>query len=70
MNKALRTIVPQPVIRMARRAWAALTLRPMITAHVDREAFFSRAMFLLSTNGIDGDYVEFGRHTGQTFGMA
>src|SRR5579863_295668 len=70
MNHTLRKIVPQPVIRAARRLWAALTFSPMMTAFVDREAFFSRAMYLLSTNGIDGDYVEFGCHSGQTFGMA
>jgi hypothetical protein len=58
MNPALRKIVPQPIIRIARRAWATLTFSPMMTAYVDREAFFSRAMSLLSTNGIDGDYVE------------
>jgi hypothetical protein len=70
MNRTLRKTVPQTLIRVARRAWAALTFGPMMTAYVDREAFFSRAMFLLSTNGIDGDHAEFGCHSGQTFAMA
>jgi O-methyltransferase len=70
MNPTLRKTVPQPVIRIARRLWSMLTSSPMMTAFVDREAFFSRAMFVLSTNGIDGDYVEFGCHSGQTFAMA
>ena len=58
------------MIRVARRAWATFTFSPMMTAYVDREVFFSRAIFLLSTNGIGGDYVEFGCHSGQTFAMA
>jgi len=70
MNQTLRRIVPQPVIRMVRRAWSALSFSPMMTAYVDREAFFNHAMYLLSTNGINGDYVEFGCHSGQTFAMA
>lgn len=70
MNAALRKIVPQPVIRMARRLCVMFTSSPIMTAYVEREEFFSRAMFLLSTNGIQGDYVEFGCHSGQTFAMA
>lgn len=36
----------------------------------DRREFFRRAFIALGFNGIDGDYAEFGSHTGTTFGLA
>jgi len=36
----------------------------------DRREFFRRAWITLGFNGIDGDYAEFGCHSGRTFGLA
>jgi O-methyltransferase len=36
----------------------------------DRREFFRRAFIALGFNAIDGDYAEFGSHTGTTFGLA
>ena len=36
----------------------------------DRREFFRRAFIALGFNAIDGDYAEFGCHTGTTFGLA
>lgn len=36
----------------------------------DRREFFRRAFITLGFNAIDGDYAEFGCHTGTTFGLA
>lgn len=36
----------------------------------DRREFFRRAFIALGFNGIDGDYAEFGCHTGTTFSLA
>jgi O-methyltransferase len=36
----------------------------------DRREFYRRAFITLGFNAIDGDYAEFGCHTGTTFGLA
>jgi len=36
----------------------------------DRREFFRRAFITLGFNGIEGDYAEFGCHSGRTFNLA
>jgi hypothetical protein len=71
------TKLPTPLRRFAfqllapvRRVVWRLRRHPRYFEESDRRTFFRKAFYALHFNEIDGDYCEFGCHTGLTFGLA
>lgn len=60
--------------KLKKRATAYLirnfVLQRKVQEDIERNRFFYNAFRALTFNGIDGDYLEFGSHSGVTFGMA
>lgn len=50
--------------------FCAAYFQPEVQERVERERFFYNSFKALSFNGVTGDYVEFGCHSGGTFSMA
>lgn len=77
MWRQLFSIIPAPMRRAVYRVLAPVrmaiwraTHHPRYYETADRRAFFRKALYTLNFNGIDGDYCEFGCHSGLTFTLA
>lgn len=65
-----RRLVPLGLARIWNRAQAELRLSKRPAERAGREKFFDQVFTAQHYNGIDGDYAEFGCHTGDTFAQA
>jgi O-methyltransferase len=70
LGNMLRLLLPRQVRLAAIRAFGPVVMDVSASERLPRERFFDCAFRLLSFNGIDGDYVEFGCHSAGTFAMA
>ena len=73
MNARLKTLVkhllPAPVVRQIQHYRGGPSAANAVLWE-SRRAFFWNAFKVLDYNGIDGDYAEFGSHSGMTFRLA
>ena len=70
MNNALKRFVPRRMRRIYRKYVSPIVRDQYYYEYTARKKFFRRAFALLSFNGIDGDYLEFGCCGGVTFRLA
>jgi O-methyltransferase len=70
MVSKLRALVPLKARRLYRRFVSPLLRDKYYYEYAQRRDFFRKAFMVLSFNGIDGDYAEFGCCGAMTFGLA
>ena len=72
MNRFKKVIrkFKKSIDRTCRNVVQKYTIRPYMKERLCRREFFYNAFTTLKFNGIDGDYVEFGSHSAQTFAQA
>jgi len=68
--EAFKALVPRKARRLYRRFVSPLLRDKYYYEHAQRRDFFRKAFMVLSFNGIDGDYAEFGCCGAMTFGLA
>jgi O-methyltransferase len=70
MVRRVKALLPLKVGRLYRRFVSPLLKDKYYYEYSQRREFFRKALMVLSFNGIDGDYAEFGCCGAMTFGLA